>query len=234
MPENWDHPSPGDVVKVVVTTAARDEAYRAIGRYMARFSEVVYSMRTLMAQRISGGDGDRMKLAELALGGMTAEQLANPFFGMCRALTELDKPETEIETRLRRHVLDEIAERNNIAHGDWTITDMMEPEMYEALGGAPAFLLRIKPGSVGRPSVDTQELMVEDIDKLGDRVRELEGLVRDFGLICLDLREHWPEAPNRLGGKRVKDVLEIGADRRVHRVNGHTGREFSPHLDEPA
>ncbi len=101
--------------------AQRDEAYRAIGRYVVQFSLLVASMRHLLASRL-GRDDESAGLLDLGFGSTTAEPITNAFFAMCRTLVKLDeKTEKPIETWLRKHSVDECSRRNDITHGDWVI-----------------------------------------------------------------------------------------------------------------
>jgi hypothetical protein len=127
---------------------AQDDVFRAIGRYTVHFAFLVGEMRESMGRRITGPVqwvSDR-RLFDLVVGSLTAQPMADAFFGICRATTSLDKDEQAIEKLLRRHVLDEIKRRNDFAHGDWL------PTSWQPEGGplSPS-VYRIKPGSLDTP-----------------------------------------------------------------------------------
>jgi hypothetical protein len=81
------------------------DVFRAIGRYTVQFAFLVGEMRESMARRITGPVEwvpDR-RLFDLVVGSLTAQPMADAFFGICRAATSLDKDEQAIEKLLRRH-----------------------------------------------------------------------------------------------------------------------------------
>src|SRR5271156_1702111 len=71
-----------------------DDAYRAIGRYVVEFSNLIGIMRGSLIYEITRDSGDRetrvTELAQLVLGEQTAGPIAEAFFAMCRSATELD------------------------------------------------------------------------------------------------------------------------------------------------
>jgi hypothetical protein len=73
----------------------RDDAYRAIRRYTVAFSLLVSGMREIVAG--SAAIGEKRDLARLALGSLMAQQIADPFFAICRSVAELDAEEQKIE-----------------------------------------------------------------------------------------------------------------------------------------
>jgi hypothetical protein len=98
----------------------RDDAYRAIGRYIVTFSEMFGFMRQTMSERLTRPGGD-FALAELALAEYTAYPIMHAFFAMCRTLGNLDATEKRIATWLLKRVGERIEQRNRIAHGDWLL-----------------------------------------------------------------------------------------------------------------
>jgi hypothetical protein len=95
-----------------------DNAYRAIGRYVVEFSQLLYHLRTLIAHRLPT---DPATIAFLVLGEAQAQQLANVFFGTCRVVADLDAEEQKVAAWLRNRVNGQIELRNEIAHGDWFV-----------------------------------------------------------------------------------------------------------------
>src|SRR5581483_9489563 len=112
-----------------------DDAYRAVGRYVVEFSQLVGRMRNLLTGRLSGEDVPQA-ISELALGEATAHQMMVAFFGACRYLGGFDAAEAKVEAHLRNRVAHTIEKRNDVAHGDWWIgilrsdaTDMIPPKL---------------------------------------------------------------------------------------------------------
>jgi hypothetical protein len=77
-----------------------DEAHRAIGRYVVSFSLLIYEMRA----RIGDALTTREKLADLALGQATGQQIADSFFGICRHEGDLSDAEINIANQLQTEV----------------------------------------------------------------------------------------------------------------------------------
>lgn len=105
----------GESVAPVV--AADDNAYRAIGRWVVEFSQLVFWMRSLMIQRLS--KPSEYGLLELAFGEATAGQIAASFFALCKTIGNLDESETAVSNKLRDTVGRAVTRRNDFAHGDW-------------------------------------------------------------------------------------------------------------------
>src|SRR6188472_2423007 len=138
------------------TQAERDDAYRAVGRWFVEFSRMLIHMRMCMESCLSKS-GEPM-LAKLALGEMTADPLANAFFGMCLHATHLDENEEKVAIRLRKEVRDEITRRNDFAHGDWWVGFGVKED---GTGGDPS-LWRTKPSRKQDPWV-IREIPVAEI-----------------------------------------------------------------------
>jgi hypothetical protein len=105
-----------------------DDAFAALGRYVAVFSSLTALMRNLFATRITGQgeQGIERELLDYALAALTAEPIANAFFATGRTLAEFDKAEQSIEAALRKAVLSECTRRNDIVHGDWLFDEFGE------------------------------------------------------------------------------------------------------------
>ncbi|HET8813869.1 MAG TPA: hypothetical protein VFM51_02810 [Solirubrobacterales bacterium] len=92
-------------------------------------------MRAGIEDRLRGEDP---MIARLALGEAYAGQIASAFFAICeREAADLDEEEAQFAICLKNEVEAAITERNNIAHGDWSLNwqDM-----------SAARLRRTKPG----------------------------------------------------------------------------------------
>ena len=77
-----------------------DDAHRAIGHFIAEFSQLMACMRWCMAQRLTAGQGDA-KLGMIPLGELQPMQLSGACFQMCRQTNDLAKDEQAIEKWLR-------------------------------------------------------------------------------------------------------------------------------------
>lgn len=180
----------------------RDDAYRAIGRYVGQFSMLVSFMRNMLASRIAGqgGEGNERELVDLAFGSLTAEPIANAFFAMCRVVVKLDKGEQAIEANLRKAVLAEIKRRNDIVHGDWLIDPEPEP------GRPSSILIRVKAGSVKKPFSFTRYEPAQ-IEDMCAEVEALRNVVWEFAAVITRLHED----DTLLGPlpARVRDALHI-------------------------
>lgn len=192
-----------DRIAIINVSAQRDEAFRAIGRYTVLFSMLVAGMRQIAAHRIAGQKSNERRLIDLAFGSLTAGPIADAFFGMCRELANLDKDERAIEKRLRKHVLEEINMRNDIAHGDWLIAEWAVGK--EATPSPK--LVRVKASRQNKPFAH-DDLSVEQLDEIGTRVEALGDVVWEFGAICTG---RYTQDPPR----RVRDALEIDGNGRV-------------------
>jgi hypothetical protein len=97
----------------------RDEAYRAIGRYVVDFSVMVACMKIDMTTRLASQDRQNQILAAIVFGEATAKQVSDAFFAMCLAVGECDDEGTKIVGKLQAKINQEITRRNDFAHGDW-------------------------------------------------------------------------------------------------------------------
>jgi hypothetical protein len=187
-----------------------DAAYRAIGRYVVQFSEVVRLMRDTTCEYVAKGVVD-MDLSSMLLGEATPQIIANAYFGMCRLMGELDADELKIESALRNDVKKAIESRNDIAHGDWEIGNVAFAGDGSNPRIAPPRLVRILPNRSEGP-VKVQNLTIQDIDKLTARIEYLLPLIQDFGRLALKLpvHTHDSERPRTsMGEYRVRDVLVL-------------------------
>ncbi len=190
---------PGDV--------DRDDAYRAIGRYVVTFSELVRVMRDLASEFVAKGVTD-MHLSALLLGEAPAQAVANAFFGMCSRVGELDEDERRIATALKKRVDETTKTRNDLAHGDWWIGNIALARDREAVVMPPR-LVRIKP-SRKDGAYEFIDLEVKQIDELSEGIEELLAFVEDFGKLALGMPTvpTAPDGPRVSRGEfRVRDVL---------------------------
>jgi hypothetical protein len=186
----------------------QDDAYRALGRYVAEFSRLIFHMRIAMSIRLSP-TGD-LRLAELALGEATAGPITSSFFAMCLLTADLDDDEKSIAGKLQEAVTDEIKRRNDFAHGDWWIG--WGPGTGEM--SAPK-LGRVKPGR-GKGDFKSAEQSAATLDALSDSLSELRNLVGEFGDICFKQHAYHPALHET--AIRVRDVLTLQGSRRSGHV----------------
>ena len=176
-----------------------DEAYRALGRWFFEFSRLMYHMRVVIERCLSG---KHPQAAQLALGEATAAQISNSFFGICRALGDLDdEDEVPVAAALQKAVRNHIEDRNDYAHGDWWIGFGRTPEG----SMSDPFVRRIKPHKVAGP-LSEKELPVDKLDAESDSMWELLQQVAEFGAICTKEHPFWDEIEH-LRPPRVKDIF---------------------------
>jgi hypothetical protein len=165
---------------VTGSDAERDDAYRAVGRYVVEFSRLVFHMRFQIEGQLSG-EGDSL-IARLALGETPANQITEAFFAICEHAADLDLAELKVAVHLKKGVRDEIKRRNDFAHGDWWIGFGEKPD---GSMGDP-MLLRVKPGRKKNPS-QPKMLSVDEIDEVSDGLYALRQQVAEFGDLCLGI-----------------------------------------------
>lgn len=174
----------------------RDDTYRAIGRYVVEYSRMLTFMRDKMAYRFARpGEKDAL---EAAFGEMTAYPLTNAFFASCAAIGELDDDERKIGRSLRAQVLEESERRNDIAHGDWTVAQVVNVEPRQNY----AELRRLKPAKA-KVVDQRQEVLAQTLDGWSDEVHELALMVATFGQFALGIAD----------GTRVRDRLAMQGNR---------------------
>lgn len=201
----------------------RDDAYRAIGRYVVEFSRLIHHMRTVVVRRLS--PPDHPLLAELALGQSFASNISDGFFAICRELGELDTDEAQIAHILQRDVIDEIKWRNDLAHGDWEVGLVRGSALRLGPDGGivdpeplPPRLYRVKPQKKTGHS-ERKTMTVQELDARSDALWELAQHTAELGAICLsDVTLFLYEEP-----VRVNDIFRV-IDGRVERSGPKASR----------
>lgn len=178
--------------------AKRDDAHRALGRYMIEFSQLIATMRKLVVQRLTHPDDPEL-LAELPLGEATASIISNAFFGSCELLTEHDEVEQNSRKRLRRDVSTAIEVRNDLSHGDWYVGRVSSNRVIR-----DTWLERIRPARGAGPQVSLPAT-AESLDAQSDSLERLHRLVNHYGQVCFGVH-HLQAAHQEV---RVRDVLVI-------------------------
>jgi hypothetical protein len=182
----------------------KDDAYRAVGRYVVEFSRLIFQMRTAMEIRLGT---EPPMLGILAFGEATAAQVANACFAMCETAADLDDDEQKVADWLRKAVRKEIETRNDFAHGDWWIGWVS--------GGEPdnittPWLDRIKPSRRKGARVKT-EISVAELDERSEKLIRLRNLVAQFAQVCLVPERYAGYKPVRGPKVRVGDFLIMRA-----------------------
>ncbi len=187
-----------------------DDAYRAIGRYIAAFSQLTHGLRRMIAEYI--GRNEKWVLVDIALGETMAAQLSHAFFALCRDAANFSAAETEIEGQLRREIEEEIIPmRNDIAHGDWEVGNFILPT-----GGPvkvlPPRMIRITPHRKDGP-YQIRDVKIEELDATTDRLIDVLTMVMEFGKLALGQpvvrRTDDGGSAVSVGEFRVQDVLAV-------------------------
>jgi len=179
------------------TDAERNDAYRAVGRYVVEFSRMVFHMRFNL-ERQADSEGDAL-VASLLLGRASAQEVRRAFFAVCRSKGNLSSSETKIADRLESGVERELKWRNKFAHGDWWVGFGQKKD---GSGGDP---MLGRPGTLNR-GPEMQELPASTIDEISDRLYALRQQLGEFGDICLGT---WPFQHKLDRTVRVADIFSI-------------------------
>jgi hypothetical protein len=180
----------------------KDEAHRAIGRYVAEFSDLISEMREAIESRLEGEDP---MIARLALGETTASQIANAFFAICEHVADFDDEEQQVAIRLKKEVNDAIKARNDFAHGDWVMAYGDKGQEHPG-----PTLRRIKPGRKAG-AVTEQVRPVEELDALSEHLFWLGQYLHEFALLCFKVH---PMAERLKTEVRIRDIYRF----RKHKV----------------
>jgi hypothetical protein len=204
--------SKGRVNELTATDKERDDAHRAVGRYVVEFSRLIFHMR-FAVERCLAGEKD-IVIARLALGEAAANQVNDSFFAICSYMADLDDDEVRVSRHLKKQVREEIKRRNDFAHGDWWIGFGAKED------GAMAnpTLWRTKPGRQ-RQDVFSREIPVPEIDSYSNGLYVLRQQVAEFGDLCL---ETWPLAHKYNEPVRVRHVFRVDQAKEIVRDGSAT------------
>ncbi len=136
-----------------------EATYRAIGRYVYEFSQLVAHMRDAMTRHLDRANGG---VAAIAFAEAQPRQIANAFFTMCRTVTHLDSAEEKTGARIGARVGEAIEMRENVAAGDWWVGS----------------------STLGAEAVKRS---ATDLDRRSETLAELTNLVAEYGALCLHL-----------------------------------------------
>lgn len=188
-----------------------DDAYRAIGRYVVAFAEMVREMRSLVGFYIAGGT--RWILVDMALGEATAQPVSAAFFSLCRDAGEFTKAEEEVAEALSKAVAKTIRERNDIAHGDWTVGALTLVALGDNQRMQTMTPRLVRPTPRGKKPYKVEALEPSEIDASTDRLLELVNMVDEFGRLALKLPVFrlLPDGDSKVstGEFKVSDVFGI-------------------------
>jgi hypothetical protein len=198
----------------------RDDAYRAIGRYIVAFSRLIAEMRTLMADYIgTRGHGGSIIVEEL-LGDVGPKNIADAYFGMLRRYGDLNDAELKMESALRTRIVkgtekmaSVIQTRADIAHGDWWIGLMRRGSSGELIE-LDASLVRIKASRSAGPAAVPRDLRTDQINEMADELVDLTNTIVDFGRLALKMPmirqdDSSADPTNSVGEFRVSDIYTL-------------------------
>lgn len=178
---------------MTISHQERDDAYRAVGRYVVEFSRMVFHMRLAVEEDFAGVANQ--KLAARILGRASPDVISREFFALCKESANLKGPEKEVAKRLEKGVRREVKRRNSFTHSDWWI----------GFG-------RQAGGTADNPTLSSAgflaltEFSIPDLDMFSDRLYALRQYVAEFGDLCLGT---WPVAADLDPPARVGDIFSI-------------------------
>lgn len=185
--------------------AEKDVGYRAIGRYIVAFSQLIAFMRRLTARHLTEGTTHSRSSVETLLGDVGPRSVADSFFAICRVDGALRDVELLVAARFQMRVLEANEFRTDVAHGDWSVGELEGADAEHVL---PLQLLRIK-ASRKDAAAQSSEITVDELNGFADDVWTLVTLVAEFGKLALGLTS-WVYKDGALAGLvsgiRVGDV----------------------------
>jgi hypothetical protein len=192
------HPSSSRGPPMTATDRERDDAYRAVGRYVVEFSRLVFHMRLAIEENFAGVANQ--KLAARVLNRVPADGVRRDFFSLCKE-SGLKGAEKDIAKCLEDGVRREVERRNKFAHSDWWI----------GVGS--------QDGEAGKPTLSQAGFLalthysISELDDFSDHLHTLRQQVAEFGDLCLG---SWALGINLDPTARVGDIftLEDGVVRR--------------------
>lgn len=204
--------------------AEKDAGYRAIGRYVVAFSQMIAYMRRMIARHLTEGTPRPRSHVEMLLGDVGPKNVADSFFGLCRAAGELQGDELKVASRLQQRVMEANEFRTDVSHGDWTIGDFEGSDAERVL---PPELLRIKAGRREGMPAQSISITVDELNALTDDLWTLTMLLSDFGKLALGL-PIWVYEDRGEAGRRLAGAAESGI--RVGDVYVNEGTVAQPRI----
>jgi len=187
--------------------AHRDDGYRAVGRYVVVFSQMLQEMRLQMAVRLQD---------TATYGGReSAREICKAFFGICQQLGTHDPDEAKTAVRLRELVMQEIAKRDEVAHAEWIPGAWAKTGLEEG-GMSPSE--PVPPHGYRTSKAGEFFLVDDDLDARSDEIERLTKLLREYGRVCFGMHPlQFDEKTQRVNEKalRVSDVVRLEHGRLV-------------------
>ncbi len=202
-------------------SAEKDAAYRAIGRYVVAFSQLIAHMRRLIARHLTENTTHPPAAVEMLLGDVGSRNVADSFFNLCRTTGDLQDDELLAAARLQKRVLEANEIRTDVAHGDWTVGDLEGSDSARVL---PPELLRIQASRKGHPAAQSIPIDVDELNVLTDDLWTLAALVVDFGKLAFRLPLWvWKDEPDGryLVAPEPGDTIRVGD---VYRNEGNAAK----------
>ena len=162
--------------------AELNDAYRALGRFIVKFSQLISRMRWLASWRVALNSSENENYAELFFVEASAGNVSDAFFGLCRLIADYTPEEDEVAGKLQNDVMKVIKYRNRTAHGDWWVGYLSTKGDKIA---DPAFTVLKRLGKTDRHFAEDEPVPVKKLDERTDQLVELTALVSEFGFLAL-------------------------------------------------
>ena len=201
--------------------AEMDVTYRAIGRYVVAFSQLIAHMRRLIARHLTDDTTHPRASVEMLLGDVGPRNVADAFFNLCRTAGGLTGDEVLVSARLQKRVMEANELRTDVAHGDWTVGEFEGSDADRML---PPEILRIKASRKDQPAAVAVPIEPDELNTVTDDIWTLTMLVLDFGKLALHLPFWvWKDEPEGrfLMQPGPDDTIRVGD---VYRNEGTAGK----------
>jgi hypothetical protein len=186
--------------------AQRDDAYRALGRYIAEYSQLFLKLRWTVATCLQREVALTVPL--MAIGGLGDNRLTVAFFSICKyvgtfTFGEPTPEDDAIAAKFQKAVEKEIRRRNEFAHGTWWIGWGLGDQMA---------IPNLWPTGPGR---NPSKRSAADLDKTTDAMVELQEFLGQFSDMHLRSGVHMPGS--EIAGRPVKpsEVFRINKEGRI-------------------
>jgi hypothetical protein len=165
-----------------------NDAYRALGRHVVKFSMLISRMRWLVSWRVALHSTEPYNYAEMLFLEAAAGRISDVFFGLCQIIHKYDPDTEELEVagKLQAEVARAVKYRNRLAHGDWWVGYLHGSEDPERIED-PAFTVLKRLSKTDTHFAEDEFVPVADLDAKTDRLVELTALVTEFGYLALEL-----------------------------------------------
>lgn len=183
-----------------------DELYRAIGRFVVEFSQLLHRLETMTVLLMAAGSAAPQQRTWALLAGRTAQPIVDGYFAL---LAEIHRDRwTDEDWRLvkgvRKEISDLIARRNRLSHDAWFVGWGNE----DTVDFRTATRRRLSSSPSDGARFTAAEFRADQLEAEADDIRRLSSVAASIG--HLELLE-----------KRPSEVLRVDDDGRVVRVNWH-------------